>query len=109
MRSCIDSLHELWVERCRIVHESLTSNIRVEDHHHLLQQARILFNQAEIDASIILHQYKHRLHCLPTETLRGIAHQLLSDLGVDGSATPFHNDMNRKREGAWRPLTPEVV
>ena len=109
MRSCIDSLHELSVERCRIVHESLASNIQVEDHHHLLQQVRILFNQAEIDASSILHQYEHRLHRLSADTLRGIVHQLLSDLGADGSTTPFHNDINRKHAGMWRPLTLEVA
>ena len=109
MSSCLESLHKLWIERCHIVHESLSSNAQIEDHHHLLQQVRLLFQQADAEVSNVLHQCKHRLHRLSTETLRGIAHQLLSDLGADSTATPFHTDINNKNKRAWRSLTPEVV
>ena len=109
MNSCLESLHKLWIERCHVVHESLSSNIQIEDHHHLLQQVRLLFQQADVEVSNVLHQYKHRLHCLSTETLRGIAYQLLSDLGVDSTATPFHTDIDKKNKRVWRSLTPEVV
>ena len=106
---CIKTLHELWLERCRIVHESLTSKVQIEDHHHLLQQVRVLFNQTDIEISSVLSQYKHRLHRLSTETLRGVAYQLLSELGVDSSNTPFHTDINKNRDKMWKPLTPEIV
>ena len=109
MQNCLDSLHKLWVERCRIVHESLASNTQVEDHHHLLQQLRVLFQQADIEASNVLCQCKHRLHRLSTETLRGIACQLLSDLGVDSTTTPFHADIASTNKRPWRSLTPEVM
>ena len=94
MSSCLESLHELWIERCRIVHERLASNAQAKDHQHLLQHVQVLFQQVDVDAPNILHQHKHRLHRLSTEMLRGIAHQLLSDLGVNGTTTPFHNDID---------------
>ena len=50
MRLCMESLHELWMERCRIVHESLASKIQVEDHHHLLTQVKVFFHQTEIES-----------------------------------------------------------
>ena len=98
MRLYTESLCELWGERCCIVHESLASKIQVEDYYHLLQQEQVLFNQTEIEALSILHQHQHRLHCLSADTLRGVAYKLLSKLGVDGSITPFHNDINRTQQ-----------
>ena len=109
MQLCIKALYELWLERCRIVHESLTSKVQIEDHHHLLHQVRLLFHHTDISISPVLHQYKYRLHSLPTETLRGVAYQLLSDLGIDSTNTPFHNDINKSRVKVWRPITPEIV
>ena len=94
MSSCLESLHELWVERCRIVHERLALNAQAEDHQHLLQHAQVLFQQADVNAPNILYQCKHRSHRLLTETLRGIACQLLSNLGADSTTTPFHNDID---------------
>ena len=109
MRLCIESLHDLWMERCRIVHESLASKILVEDHHHLLTQVQVLFNNTEIESSSVLQQYRHHLHRLPTETLRGVAYQLLSDLNIDSYDTPFHNDIKKNCKSPWRDLTPEVL
>ena len=106
---CIESLHDLWLERCRIVHESMASKIKIEDHHNLLVQVSKLFTQVEINASSVLLQYKHRLNSLPTETLRGIAYQLLSNLNVDSHQTPFHNDILRNKTSTWRELTPEII
>ena len=71
---CTESLHDLWLERCRIVHESIASKIKVEDHHNLLRQVSMLFTQVEINESSVLQQYKNRLNSLSTETLRGIAY-----------------------------------
>ena len=70
---------------------------------------QVLFQQADVDAPNILYQCEHRLHRLSTETLRGIACQLLSNLGVDGTTMPFHNNIDRQHKRAWRLLTPEVV
>ena len=61
---------------------------------------QVLFQQADVDALNILYQCKHRLHRLSTEKLRGIVHQLLSNLGVDGTTTPFHNDIDRQYKRA---------
>ena len=94
---CIESLYDLWLERCRIVYESMASKIKVEDHHNLLLQVSMLFTQVEISASSILQQYKHRLNSLSTNTLRGIVYQLLSNLNVDSYQTPFHNDILRNK------------
>ena len=69
-----ESLHDLWLERYRIVHESMASKIKVEDHHNLLMQVSILFTQVEINELSVLQQYKHRLNSLSTDTLRGIAY-----------------------------------
>ena len=55
MRLCAESLYELWGEKCRVAHESLASKIQVEDHHHLLQQVRVLFNQIEIEVLSVLY------------------------------------------------------
>ena len=106
---CIESLHDLWLERCRIVHESMASKIKIEEHHNLLVQVSKLFTQVEINASSVLLQYKHRLNSLPTETLRGVAYQLLSNLNVDSHQTPFHNDILRTKTSTWRELTPEII
>ena len=109
MSSYLESLHKLWVERCRIIYERLASNEQAEDHQHLLQHARVLFQKADIDAPNILYQYKYRSYRLSIETLREIACQLLSDLGVDDTTTPFYNDVDRQYKRAWRSLTLEIV
>ena len=100
MRLCIESLHELWMERCRIVHESLASKIQVEDYHHLLAQMHFLFDQTEIESSSVLQQCMHRLNRLSAETLQGAVYQLLSDLNIDGLNAPFHKDIQKNRKSA---------
>ena len=109
MSFCTESLHDLWLERYRIVYESMTSKIKVEDHHNLLIQVSKLFTQVEINASSVLQQYKHRLHSLSTDILRGIAYQLLSDLNVNSHQTPFYNDIMKNKTSTWRELTPEII
>ena len=105
----IESLHDLWLERCRIVYESMASKIKIKDHYNLLVQVSKLFTQVEINASSMLLQYKHRLNSLPTEKLRGVAYQLLSNLNVDSHQTPFHNDILRNKISTQRELTPEII
>ena len=109
MRLCIESPYELQMERCRIVHESLASKIQVEDYHHLLTQVKVLFHRTEIESSSVLHQHGNRMNRLSTETSRGVAYQLLSDLNADGLNTPFCNDVQRNRKNAQRDLSPEVL
>ena len=109
IRLCIESLNELWMERYRIVHESLASKVQVEDHHHLLAQVRFLFNQTEIESASVLQQYRHQLNRLSIEILRGVAYQLLSDLNIDGLNTPFHTDIQKNRKSPWKDLSPEIL
>ena len=71
---CTESLYDLWLERCRIVYESMASKIKVEDHHNLLMQVSKLFTQVEINTSSVLQQYKYRLNSLSTDTLRGVVY-----------------------------------
>ena len=106
---CTESLYDLWLERYRIVHESMASKVKIEDHHNLLVQVNKLFTQVEINASSVLLQYKHRLNSLPTETLRGVAYQLLSNLNIDSHQTLFHNDILRNKTSTWKELTPEII
>ena len=40
---CIEALHTLWLERCKIVHEYMLSKVRVEDHCNLLNQVKQLY------------------------------------------------------------------
>ena len=109
MSFCIESLYDLWLERYRIVHESMASKIKVEDHHNLLMQVSKLFTQVEINVLSVLQQYKHRLNSLSTYTLRGVVYQLLSNLNVNSHQTLFHNDIIRNKTSTWRELTPEII
>ena len=93
MALCIEVLYELWIERCRIVHESMMSKIRVEDHGILLNQVKELYNHIPINNTSILHQYKNKLNKVNTKTLRGIAYTLLLHIGINSYHTPFHNDI----------------
>ena len=73
----IKALHELWTEQYRIVHESMMSKIRVEDHCILLNQVEELYREVNINNTSVLYQYKNKLHKVNTEILRGIAYELL--------------------------------
>ena len=55
MALCIEALHELWTERCRIVNESMISKIRVEDHCILLNQVAELYRKVNINNTSVLH------------------------------------------------------
>ena len=52
---CIEVLHELWTEQCRIVNESMMSKIRVEDHCILLNQVTELYCEVDINNTSFLH------------------------------------------------------
>ena len=87
----------------------MASRIKVEDHYSLLVQIKTLFSQVAINDRNALHQYKHRLHYLSTETLRGIAYQLLADLNVDSHIALFHADTIKNCKRPWRELTPAII
>jgi len=106
---CIETLHKLWTERCRIVNENMMSKIRVEDHCSLLNQVIALYNEVDIYDSSILHQYENKLHKINTKTLRGIAYELLSHLGIDSYHTLFHNDIYKAPGSKRRDLTPSII
>ena len=69
----------------------------------------MLFGQVEISASSPLYQYKHKLNHISTETLRGIAYELLSGMNVDSYLTPFHNNLKRQNRGIRRDLSSDVI
>ena len=95
MALCIEVLYELWIEWYRIVHESMMPKIRVEDYGILLNQVKELYNQVPINNTSVLHQYKNKLNKVNTETLRGIAYELLSHIGINSYHTLFHNDIRK--------------
>ena len=106
---CIEMLHQLWLERCRIVNESLISKIKVEDHCHLLFQVKRLHTQVDIISTNELNQCKHRLNKVNNETLRDIAHELLSHLGVYSQQTQFYIDLQKNPNARRRELAPSVL
>ena len=107
--SSIEALHELWTEWCRIVNESMMSKIRVEDHCILLNQVAELYREVNINNTSNLHQYKNKLHKVNTETLWGIAYDLLSHLGIDSYHTLFHNNIYKTLASQRRDLTPSII
>ena len=109
MALCIDVLHTLWLERCRIVHECMLSKVRVEDHCNLLNQVKQIYLQSDISPSSVLHQYQYKLNKVNTETLRGIAYELLSTMNVDSSQTLFHSDLRRSPSNVRRELTSSAL
>ena len=109
MTWCIELLQQLWSERCNIVNESLISKVRIEDHCTLLNQVKELYNQVNLSATSVLHQHKHRLNKVSTETLRGIACELLSILGVDSQRTYFHTDLHKSPKDRRQELNPGTL
>ena len=85
------------------------SKIRVEDHYSLLNQVAVLYNEVDIYNSSVLHQYKNKLHKVNTETLQGIAYELLSHLGIDSHHTLFYNDIYKAPGSKRRDLTPSII
>ena len=67
----------------------MMSKIGVEDHCILLNRVTELYCKVDINNTSVLHQYKNKLHKVNTETLRGIACELLSHLGINSYHTPF--------------------
>ena len=105
----IEMLHQLWIERCNIVNESLLSKIRVEDCNNLLLRVKDLCNQVEIESTSVLHQHKCRLHKVSMETLRGIACELLTHLGIEARQSSFHNDPLTHPSSKLKALTSTVL
>ena len=95
----IEALHELWTEQCRIVNESMISKIRVEDYCMLLNRVAELYHEVVINNTSVLHQYKNKLHKVNTETLQGIAYELLLYLDIDSYHTSFYNDIYKTPAG----------
>ena len=87
----------------------MASRVKVEDHHNLLNQVKMLFGQVEISASSSLHQYKYKLNHISTETLRSMAYELLSGMNVGSHLTQFYNDLKRQNRGIWRDLSSDVI
>ena len=79
---CAELLHQLWIERHRIVNEYLMSKVRIEDYCNLLYYVKELRNQVDVRANSALHWCEHQLNKVGTEILRGIVHGLLAALGI---------------------------
>ena len=87
----------------------MMSKIRVEDHCILLNQVADLYSEININNTSVLHQHKNKLYKVNTETLRGIAHELLSHLGINSHHTPFHNDIRKTLSSQRRDLTSSMI
>ena len=72
---CIESLHRLWLERCKIVYESMASRVKIKDYNNLLNEVKLLFGKVEIRKPSTLHQYKYKLNHISVEKLRGVAYE----------------------------------
>ena len=62
-----------------------------------------------LNATNVLHQREHRLNKVSTETLRGIAHELLSILGVHSQRTYFHTDLHKSPKTRRQELNPRTL
>ena len=62
-----------------------------------------------LSATNILHQHKHKLNKVSTETLRGIAHERLSVIGVDSQRTYFHTDLHKSPKFRRREFNPTML
>ena len=87
----------------------MMSKIRVEDHCSLLNQVAVLYNEVDIYDSSVLHQYKNKLNKVNTETLRGIAYELLLYIGINSHHTSFHNDICKTPSSQRKDLTPSII
>ena len=87
----------------------MISKIRVEDHCILLNQVTDLYSEVNINNTSILYHYKNKLHKVNTETLQGIAYELLSHLGIDSYHTPFHDDIYKTPASQRRDIMPSII
>ena len=87
----------------------MISRIKVEDYCNLLCQVKQLYQQVDINTSSVLYQYKYKLNNTSTETLRGIAYELLSTLNIDSQQTPFHSDICNPRSRQRRKLSSYII
>ena len=87
----------------------MMSKIRVEDHCILLNQVEELYCKVNINNTSVLHQYKNKLNKVNTETLRGIAYELLSHLGINSHHTLFYNDIYKTLASQRRDLIPSII
>ena len=51
-----------------------------------------LHNQVDIEPTSILHKHKDSVNKVSIKTLRGVACELLTSIGVDTRHSHFHND-----------------
>ena len=87
----------------------MMSKIRVEDHCILLNQVAELYYEIDINNTSVLHQYKNKLHKVNTETLQGIAYELLSYLGINSYYTLFNNNIYKTLASQRRDLMPSII
>ena len=92
-----------------VVNESLISKIRVEDHCHLLCCVKRPRTQVNISNTSVMHKCKHRLNKANTETLRGVAHELLSHLRVNSQQTQFYTNLQKNSNARRRELVPSLL
>ena len=69
--------------------------IQVEDHYHLLKQAKELHTRVHVEKSSSLQECRQRLNNIPAETLCAVACKLLMCMSMDYLHTPFHEDLRR--------------
>ena len=62
-----------------------------------------------LNTTNVLHQHKHRLNKVSTETLKGIAYELLSILGVDSQRTYFYTDIHKSPKDRRQELNPGML
>ena len=100
---CVLTLHDIWTERCTIIHESTKETIRVEDYDTLQQNvSNILHSQIDLPSTLL--RFKERVPSMSTEQLRAFlyefyaftqdleSHRLLHDHTLH-SATHYRPDI----------------
>ena len=71
---CVSTLHDIWTERCAIIHESTKETIRVEDHETLQHNVTHIL-QSQTDLSPNLLRFKDKVSIMSSEQLRAFLYE----------------------------------
>lgn len=80
--SCVSILHELWMQRCQIIHMKLVDGIEIEEKVDLINELKLVRTNGSPEE---MKQYNkisdERIGKIPTETIKGILFEYYSLMG----------------------------
>ena len=95
------ALHETWIERCTICHESTTETIRAEDHETLKFNAANVFNlHAELPPT--LERHREKINSMSSDQLRAFLYEFYA-IAQDIVSSSELNNHNLNSATHYRP------